>query len=110
MGAAMGLLRPRLRVRWLALLGLLVIGFLYYRPLHSYLTTRAEVAKRRAEVRSLRTKGAELQRRVQLVESGQDVLRQARKLGFVKPGERLFIIKGTAAWRKAQAAARKAQK
>ena len=106
----MRLLRPRLRVRWLALLGLLVIGFLYYRPLHSYLSTRSEVAKRRAEVHALRARGAALQRRVQLVESGQDVLRQARRLGFVKPEERLFIIKGTAAWRKAQAAARRAHR
>jgi cell division protein FtsB len=98
------------RFRWLALLGLVVIGFLYYRPLHSYVGTRSEVAKRRAEVKALRARGAELDRRLQLVQSGQDVLRQARKLGFVKPGERLFIVKGTAAWRRAQAAARRVDK
>jgi cell division protein FtsB len=106
----MRLLRPRIRTRWLALLGLVVIGFLYYRPLHSYFSTRADLVKRRAEVHSLRKQGAELQRRVDLVESGQDVLRQARRLGYVKPGERLFIVKGTAAWRRAQAALRRAER
>jgi hypothetical protein len=27
-------------------------------------------------------------------------VREARRLGLVKPGERLFIVKGIAAWRK----------
>ena len=29
--------------------------------------------------------------------------REARRLGYVKPGERLFIVKGIDAWRRAQA-------
>jgi hypothetical protein len=27
------------------------------------------------------------------------LLREARRLGFVKPGEQLFIVRGIAAWR-----------
>jgi len=30
------------------------------------------------------------------------VERQARRLGFVKPGEHLFIVKGISAWRHAR--------
>jgi hypothetical protein len=99
------LLRPRLRARWIAILGIVLIGFLYYKPLRSYLGTRADLARRSADVRALRTQKRAQQRRVELVDSGQELLRQARRLGLVKPGERLFIVKGTAAWRRAQAAA-----
>jgi hypothetical protein len=28
------------------------------------------------------------------------VTREARRLGYVKPGERLFIVKGIGAWRR----------
>jgi cell division protein FtsB len=102
----MRILRPRLRARWLALLVVVLIGFLYYKPLRSYLSTRADLGRRRAEVRMLRAHKLALQRKVQLVESGEDLIRQARRLGLVKPGERLFIVKGVAAWRRAQAAAK----
>jgi hypothetical protein len=29
-------------------------------------------------------------------------VREARQLGLVKPGERLFIVKGVEAWKRAQ--------
>jgi cell division protein FtsB len=106
----MRLLRPRLRARWLALLAVALIGFLYYKPLHSYVTRRAELARRTAEVHALRVQKAALEQRVQVADSGGDVLRQARRLGLVKPGERLFIVKGVAAWRRAQAAAKHAKR
>jgi len=31
---------------------------------------------------------------------GDQLIREARRLGLVKPGERLFIVRGIAAWRK----------
>ena len=31
--------------------------------------------------------------------TGPDLVREARRLGFVKPGEQLFIVRGIAAWR-----------
>jgi cell division protein FtsB len=100
----MRLLRPRLRARWLVLLALALIAFLYYKPLRSYATRRTELAQRTTEVRALRVQKSELRRKVALADSGGDVLRQARRLGLVKPGERLFIVKGIGAWRRAQAA------
>jgi hypothetical protein len=30
----------------------------------------------------------------------EQLVREARRLGLVKPGERLFIVKGIPAWRK----------
>jgi len=106
----MRLLRPRLRARWLALLAIVLVGFLYYKPLKSYFGKRADLAQRRAEVDALRVQKAALERRVRLVGSGPELIRQARQLGFVKPGERLFIVKGVAAWKRAQRLAQKAKR
>ena len=96
--------RPRIRSRlgrWLALGGLVVVGLLYYKPVRGYLDTRRQVAARAAEVRKLEARRANLRARFERSEEGRDLLRQARKLGLVKPGERLFIVKGIDAWRRA---------
>jgi cell division protein FtsB len=99
------LLRPRLRVRWLALAVLALIALLYTKPIRSYLGTRAQLQRRTAEVQALRAQKLALERRLVQAASGEELVRQARRLGLVKPGERLFIVKGIAAWRHAQAAA-----
>jgi len=36
------------------------------------------------------------------VRSEAAVAREARRIGYVKPGEQLFIVKGIAAWRAAK--------
>lgn len=78
----------------------MLVCFLYWKPLHSYLRTKHELQARRAEVRALRTEQARLQRR--LAEAGTDaqLIREARRLGLVKPGEQLFIVKGISYWRR----------
>lgn len=87
-------------VRWVALAGIALVGLLYYRPVHTYLEKRDTLARRSAEVRALEARRAELERR--LVESASDatLLREARKLGLVRPGERLFIVTGIGEWRR----------
>ena len=40
-----------------------------------------------------------LQTRLATVGTGDALVREARRLGLVKPGERLFIVRGIAAWR-----------
>jgi cell division protein FtsB len=77
------------------------IAFLYSQPLRSYLSTRDALAKRSDEVRSLRAQKARLQRRLEDGDSPAALMREARRLGYVKPGERLFIVKGINAWRRA---------
>lgn len=88
-----------------AVAALCLVGFLYYRPVRAYLETGRAVAERRAEVRALEAERRALQRRLALEESGATLLRAARRLGLVRPGERLFIVKGIQAWRRVRAAA-----
>jgi hypothetical protein len=93
--------KRRLRLLWLtALLG--VAAYLYYQPLSSYFETRNELTARRAEVQALRVTRAELEQRLQSSTSLEATTREARRIGYVLPGERLFVVKGIPAWRKAQ--------
>jgi hypothetical protein len=88
--------------RWLAVVVLGVCAFLYYRPVVNYIDTRRAVAERAAEVETLRAQRRELERRLGARTSAATLLRDARRLGFVKPGERLFIVKGIPEWRRAR--------
>jgi cell division protein FtsB len=90
-------LRP---TRLLALGGLILVAFLYWKPTHTYLQTKNTLDARRAEVQSLRAEQTRLQKRLAEVGTTDQLVREARRLGLVKPGERLFIVKGIAAWRK----------
>jgi len=94
--------KPRRRRRRLRLLlpviVLTVMAFLYYRPISSYLHTRSELGNRRAQVAALRSEKARLERRLARTMSDAALAREARRIGYVKPGERLFIVKGIAAW------------
>lgn len=95
--------RPRRRVpvlRWAALATLAVVALLYYRPLKSYVETRTSVQERQTEVRELRAKRNTLARRLEEADTPEALARRARKLGLVKPGEQLFIVKGIDEWRR----------
>ena len=72
----------------------MAIALAYVHPLRAYLHARDEVAQRRAEVAELEHKRRDLSRRLALAGTDRFVEREARKLGLVKPGERLFIVKG----------------
>jgi cell division protein FtsB len=102
--------RPRvqrrlLRLLWaVAILGVAV--YLYYRPLASYLETRSDVTARRAEVETLRIARAQLELRLVNSTSIEATEREARRIGYVKPGEQLFVVKGVPAWRQARSASR----
>ena len=94
------LLRP---VQWLALAVLLAIAVGYVGPLRAYMHARAAVAGRRAEVAELVRRKQELARRLALAESRDFIAREARRLGLVKPGERLYIVTGLEQWRRRSA-------
>jgi cell division protein FtsB len=87
--------------RWLAILLIGMIGYAYYHPLRSWLETRSELQSRRAEVAELAAQRRELQQRVRAGATLDSLARQARALGYVRPGEHLFIVKGIKAWQKA---------
>jgi hypothetical protein len=92
-------LRP---IRLLALGGIILLGLLYWKPLHTYMSTRHELQTRRADVRALQTEKSELEKRIGQADTATVVLREARLIGWVKPGERLFIVRGISTWRKHQ--------
>jgi cell division protein FtsB len=75
------------------------MAFLYYRPLTSYFETRSQVARAQAELRTMEAQQARLERRLAAQTSDATLVREARRLGYVKPGERLFIVKGIPEWR-----------
>lgn len=98
----MARVRGRRRIslgRWLAVGGLVLAAFLYYRPVTSYVETKRALERRSAEVHALEAQQEALQRRLARSGSAQSLVRQARRLGLVKPGERLFIVKGIPQWR-----------
>ena len=95
--------RRRLRLLWLvAIVG--IAAYLYYTPLASYLETRNDLAASRAEVEMLRIARAQLELRLVNSMSLEATEREARRTGYVKPGEQLFVVKGIPAWRRARAA------
>ena len=86
--------------RLLAIGGIALVAFLYWKPTQTYLSTSHEVQARKAEVRALREEKARLQKRIAQAGTGGQLVREARRLGLVKPGEKLFIVRGISTWRK----------
>lgn len=93
--------RSRILFRWLVLGVFAFVGFLYYQPLRSYFEMRGALENRGHEVRMLRQEKHSLERRLAAGDTSEALAREARRLGFVKPGEQLYIVKGIAAWRRA---------
>jgi cell division protein FtsB len=89
--------------RWLGLAAVVIVAYLYYHPLRTYFETRSELTSRRAEVARLAAQKRELLRRLEASTSVDALAREARALGYVRPGEHLFIVKGIKAWRQARA-------
>ena len=77
----------------------MLVGVLYWKPLRAYVHVRGEVAQRQAEVRSLREQKLALTERLAFSTSTEALARGARRLGFIRPGEHLYIVKGIPAWR-----------
>jgi cell division protein FtsB len=92
--------RGRYLLRWLAVAVIAFIAFLYSQPLRSYFSTKDTLAQRTAEVQQLRAQKLRLERRVAEMDTPQALTREARRLGYVRPGERLFIVKGIGWWRR----------
>ena len=90
--------------RWLAVGALLLVALLYYRPLKAYLAARSELGHRSEVVHVLQADNASLKRRLGSSTSLPTLAREARALGYVKPGEHLFIVKGIQQWRKRERA------
>jgi hypothetical protein len=77
-------------------------AYLYYQPLASYFETRNDLASRRAEVNMLRIAKNGLELRLVNSTSVEATQREARRIGYVLPGEQLFVVKGIPDWREEQ--------
>jgi hypothetical protein len=84
------------------MIGLVAISvYLYYQPLSSYFETRQDLAKSRTDVEMLRAAKERLEQRLAFSTSVEATRREARRIGYVRPGEQLYIVKGIPAWREA---------
>jgi cell division protein FtsB len=88
--------------RWFAAGALVLVGLLYYRPLHDYIQARSERAVRLAEVRQLQREQAILEHHVHQASSLAAEAAEARTLGYIRPGEHLYIVKDIPQWRRRQ--------
>jgi cell division protein FtsL len=95
--------RTTILLRWCVLATAIFVAFLYYQPLSSYMETRAALNERQTEVRSLREERGRLQARLADSSTVEALSREARRMSLVRPGERLFVVKGIAEWKRAQA-------
>jgi cell division protein FtsB len=86
--------------RWVAVGALVLVALLYYRPLTAYVQAKSQLAQRHAVVRRLEREQASLKTRLGASTSVATIAREARALGYVHPGEHLFIVKDIDAWRK----------
>lgn len=84
------------------MLVLVVIAFGYIQPLRSYRDAQAHFAVRQAQVNRIARVNAALEERLAEAETADFVEREARRLGLVKPGERLFIVTGVDEWNRAR--------
>jgi cell division protein FtsB len=88
--------------RWFAMGTLVLVGFLYYRPLHDYFTARTERAAQLTAVRKLQREQVALEKLLRHASSDAALAAEARTLGYIRPGEHLFIVKDIPQWRRRQ--------
>jgi cell division protein FtsB len=88
--------------RWFALGALVLVGLLYYRPLHDYVDAWSQRAAQLTAVRKLRREQAALEHRLKRASSLPALAAAARTLGYVRPGEHLYIVKDIPQWRRRQ--------
>jgi cell division protein FtsB len=86
--------RRSIALRWLAVACFAAIAVAYVHPLRAYVSARGRVEQERTQVRKLEQERRSFDARVEVARSDGFVLREARRLNLVRPGERLFIVTG----------------
>jgi cell division protein FtsB len=79
---------------------LLVVAVGYVQPLRAYRQAEDDVAARRAQVERLEQRNERLERQLDEAGTNEFIERSARRLGLVKPGERLFVVTGLDQWKR----------
>jgi hypothetical protein len=81
-------------LRWLGAAVVLAIAIAYVQPIRAYFDAKNEVATRQAERAALLREQSLLRKELARTETDAFLEREARRLGLVRPGERLFIVSG----------------
>jgi cell division protein FtsB len=79
--------------RWALICVFLFVVYLYIGPARSWVTTYAEAKRQRADVSALKARNATLKAQKRRLERAGAVEVQARELGMVKAGEKLYVVK-----------------
>jgi cell division protein FtsB len=90
--------KSALALRWIGVAVLLVVAVGYVQPLRAYRQAEDDVAARRAQVERLEQRNERLERQLDEAGTNEFIERSARRLGLVKPGERLFVVTGLDQW------------
>lgn len=93
----------RTRIRWdrlgrCALLGVFaLVLLLYVGPAARWVSTYRQAKEKRAEVAALQVVNRNLRAHERSLSQASSLDRQARRLGMVQAGEKLYVVKGTSA-------------
>ena len=88
------------RIRWdrlgrWALLGVLgLVLYLYIGPATNWVSTWREAGQKREEVAKLRVENDRLRERRDALKRRSSLEREARRLGMVRAGERMYVVEG----------------
>jgi cell division protein FtsB len=78
--------------RWALICVFAFVIYLYIGPARTWVSTYGEAKRKRAEVATLRERNEQLREEQRRLERQGAVELQARRLGMVKAGEKLYVI------------------
>ena len=78
--------------RWALICVFAFVLYLYIGPARTWVTTYAEAKRKRAEVQDVRVRNTELRERRRELRKPGAVELEARRLGMVKAGEKLYVV------------------
>ena len=80
--------------RWALLFVLALVLYLYIGPTKNWVSTWREAGEKREEVATLRAENERLRVRRDALKRQSSLEREARRLGMVKAGERMYVVEG----------------
>jgi cell division protein FtsB len=78
--------------RWALICVFAFVIYLYIGPARTWVTTYAEAKRKRDDVASLRAQNERLRERKHRLKREGAIELEARKLGMVKAGEKLYVV------------------
>jgi cell division protein FtsB len=91
--------KSALALRWIGVAILLVVAVGYVQPIRAYQQAQDDVAARSAQVERMEQRNERLATQLEEAGTTEFIERSARRLGLVKPGERLFVVTGVDDWK-----------